>query len=310
MSLRLGLLCAVSRGLVKPGLAMIGDLQKARRRFERLSRFMLRPPPLTMHYRRRFRGPSGWRDMAVLRCRMRDEGHVILYFHGGGYVLGSPESHAALCAWLSRSSGMEVCAPDYRLAPEHPFPAALEDAEAAFQALLSWGYPAGSIIIGGDSAGGGLALALLSRLLQKGLRPAALFAFSPWTDLTLSGESLARNARSECALPPSRIAEMRDHYTAGADPRQGAISPLFADFPDCPPVLLQASESEILFDDAIRMEARLRAQGASVRLETWPDAIHVWQLYAGWLPEADAAIENTGRFIRRSSGRSAPAADS
>ncbi len=310
MSLRLRLLCAFSRLFIKPGLAMIGDVRKARLRFERMAGLMLKPPPLAMLYRSVFEGPSDDRKMLFARCRVKDENTIILYFHGGGYVLGSPESHAALCAWLSSYSGMEVSAPDYRLAPEHPFPAALEDAEAAFEALRGKGYPAHRIILGGDSAGGGLALALLSRLLRRGIRPRALFAWSPWTDLTLSGESLLRNERSDCVLPSSRIVEMRDYYAGGADPHDPGLSPLLAEFPDCPPVLLQASQSEILLDDSLRMEARLREQGADVRLETWPGAIHVWQLYAGWLPEAREALENTARFIGRVPDRSLPAVDS
>ncbi|MCC5985181.1 MAG: alpha/beta hydrolase [Rhodobacteraceae bacterium] len=226
-------------------------------------------------------------------------GPVILYFHGGGYVTGSPRTHAPLARYLARRADVPVCLPQYRLAPEHPFPAAFEDAVAVWEALIARGHAPGRIVLGGDSAGGGLALALLAHLCATGQPgPAALFAFSPFADLTLSGASLRENARSEILLPAERLATLRARILQGADPADPRISPLFGDFTGAPPVFLQVARTEILRDDALRMAEALRAQGAEVRCDVWGNLPHVWQFFPGWLPEARRALDQVAEFLR------------
>ncbi len=225
---------------------------------------------------------------------------VLLYLHGGAYLLGSPASHRRLAATLAGSAGIRAVLPDYRLAPEHPFPAAYDDTLTAYRALLEAGYAAGRIVLAGDSAGGGLALALIGRLRAEGLpRPACCLAFSPWTDLTLSGASLAENARSDVMLPVERITEIAGMYLGDADPADPRATPLNGDFTAAPPVLIQASRSEILRDDALRMAAVIQAAGGDVQLELWRDTPHAWPLFHGRLPEADAALASAARFLAR-----------
>jgi epsilon-lactone hydrolase len=297
MSLRLRILMWVMRWFIKPRLGHIETPQAAREDFERTARRLFRIPPNTLFLQESFPGETGPRPALWISCGPSAVRRVILYFHGGGYVAGSPQTHRAMLARLSRLTGMRVFAPDYRLAPEHRYPAALNDAIAAFEALLAKGYAPGDIVIGGDSAGGGLALALLAKLCQAGRAPGAVFAFSPWCDLTLSGASLQDNRVSDVILLTSRVKEMRDYYAGGNDPATPGLSPLMATFPDCPAVLIQYSATEILADDSARMAARLRAQGGEVSLQTWPDAPHVWQVFDGWVPEARQALQATADFI-------------
>ncbi len=227
------------------------------------------------------------------------DGPVILYFHGGGYVTGSPRTHAPLARYLARRTEAPVCLPRYRLAPEHPFPAAFEDAVGAWEALIARGHDPAQVALGGDSAGGGLALALLAHLCATGqAKPAAVFAFSPFTDLTLSGASLRENARSEILLPAERLEKLRARILQGADPSDPRISPLFGDFTDAPPVFLQVARTEILRDDALRMAEALRAQGVEVRCDVWGNLPHVWQFFPGWLPEARRALDQVAAFLR------------
>lgn len=244
--------------------------------------------------------PTPARDIPALWTTQAPPGApFILYFHGGGYVMGNPRTHAALASYLARKSGLPVLLPDYALAPEAPFPAAFDEAVALWQALIARGHDPAHIALGGDSAGGGLALALLAHLCATGQqRPACTFAFSPFTDLTYSGASITRNAAREILLPPERLEQLRTRVLAGADPADPRISPLFADFPGAPPVLLQVARTEILYDDTTRMAAHLRAQGVDVTLQEWGNLPHVWQFFPGWLPEARKALSDAGAFIQ------------
>ena len=222
---------------------------------------------------------------------------VILYLHGGGYFMGSSRTHAALAGMLSRESGARVFLPDYRLVPEHPFPAAFDDAVASYDALVAKGYHPANIVLAGDSAGGGLALALLSHLCRRGTPPAGALVYSPLTDLTFSGASLVTNSARDQVLPANRMTEMRGHILGGARPGEASdprLSPLHASFPSPPPVQIHVAETEILRDDALRMRSRL--PDAEIRVAG--DLPHVWPMFHGLLPEATQTLRQSGAFIR------------
>ena len=300
VSRRLAALSYLLRIFAKPRLARLVDPVDARRDFDRAARWLFRAPPYARWLDGIIAGPEG-RDLAVTRisCSQTvDRSKVILYLHGGAYVAGSPWTHRKMLARLSKMAGVPVLAPEYRLAPEHPFPAALEDARAAWDHLYAVGYDPEDIVIGGDSAGGGLALALLAELCAKGCAPAALFAFSPWTDLAGTGRSLTENADADALLPAARLAEVAEMYLQGQSPTDPGASPLRADFPSPPPICFHYAETEILRDDTLRMAERLRGSGAEVRLESWPNAPHVWHLFDGWVPEARDALTRAAAFVQ------------
>jgi len=224
--------------------------------------------------------------------------HHVLYLHGGGYVSGSPALYRNFTWRVAAAARARVLAVDYRLAPEHPFPAALEDAVAACRWLLAGGADPRRTAVMGDSAGGGLALALLLRLRDGGLeRPAAAVVLSPWTDLALTGASLARNARRDPMLTLANTARFAASYLAGADPRNPYASPLYGDPAGLPPTLIHAGSDEILSDDAVRMAENMQRAGCRVELQVWPRVPHVWHLFAPVLPEANAALGRIAVFI-------------
>jgi acetyl esterase/lipase len=296
VSLRRHILNAQLRLLEKPRLARAGDPAALRLSFERQARFWFRMPRGTALTDASRAGMAAI-DLAPEGC---DSGAVIFYIHGGGFVFGSPRTHAAMIARLAGQSGTCACLPAYRRAPEDPFPAALDDVTAAYGALLDAGTDPARIVIGGDSAGGALALSLLARLIRRDMpRPAGLFAFSPLTDLTFSGGSFTANARREALLPAQRAADMAEMYLRGADPRDPRASPLFADFQGAPPVWLTCGDSEILCDDTRRIADRLRAQGVDVTCDVQHDLPHVWPIFQGVLPEADATLRDLAGWIRR-----------
>ncbi len=305
MSLRLSALNLGLRLLVKPELARLDDPLRARVEMEAASHAWLGSPARVAPVWRHLQGAE--RRVSALSARPgrgAEPDVAVLFLHGGAYAAGSPLSHWALYGELARRSRIEHVAPAYRLAPEHPFPAALEDAMAAWQGLCACGFAPGQIAIAGDSAGGGLALALLARLCAEGTPPAGLVAFSPWTDLTGSGASLRENARRDPLLPVTRLGVTVERYLQGAPADDPRASPLFAAFPGCPPIHLQHSESEILRDDTLRMADRLRGFGAEVTVQSWPHAPHVWQMFHGWIPEARDALDDAAGALRRMLGRS------
>lgn len=282
------------RMVEKPRIARENDIRRTRARMERVA-WLLAPYPPTKAEERLLG------DLRSLRVPAPNggEGRLLLWFHGGGYCVGSPRSHLELAVAVARRAGAGVVLPTYRLAPEHPFPAAAEDAYAAYCALLAEGVDPARLVIGGDSAGGGLAFGLLHTLLAEGLpRPAGIVAFSPWTDLTLSGESLSALAARDAVLPAQQVEELRALYLAGSDATDPRASPILGRFRGAPPTLIQASAHEILRDDARAMAARLERDGAATTLELWPGAPHVWQGFGRHLPEAGAALDRAGAFMR------------
>jgi epsilon-lactone hydrolase len=235
----------------------------------------------------------------VMTHASRPDRHV-LYLHGGGYVCGSPSLYRHFTWRIATAARTSVLVIDYRLAPEHPFPAALDDAAAAYRWLLATGVDPRRIAVVGDSAGGGLAFATLLKLRDDGLPlPAAAVALSPWTDLALSGASFTRNVKADPMINADDARQFAALYLAGADPRQPYASPLYGDLAGLPPTLIQVGSDEILRDDAVRIAERMRAAGRDVELEIWPRLPHVWHLMAPALPEAARAISRVGAFVRR-----------
>jgi monoterpene epsilon-lactone hydrolase len=223
---------------------------------------------------------------------------TVLYLHGGSYNAGSIASHLPLTGSIALAAKARVLAIDYRLAPEHPFPAAVEDALAAYQWLLKESAEASQIVVAGDSAGGGLTLSLLLSLRDKGLPlPAAAVCLSPLTDMTLSGESWTTNARTDFMLKRIIVVKSAEIYYREANPRAPLLSPLFADLAGLPPLLIQVGSEEVLLSDSILFAEKARAAGVDVTLENWKGMQHVWQYAASMLPEARQAVARIGEFI-------------
>jgi acetyl esterase/lipase len=225
---------------------------------------------------------------------------VILFLHGGGYFRSSVAASKALAANISAAARFRCLSVEYRLAPENPFPAALDDADRAYQWLVSAGFAPNRIVVAGISAGGGLGLALLLRLRDgSGLLPAAGVALSPWTDLTQSGDSYSTRAHVDPTVSKAYLDRMAALYLAGADPRHPLASPLHAELAGLPPLLIQVGTAETLMNDSTHFAARARAAGVDVCLETWEDMIHSWHDAAHRLPEAREALARVGEFARR-----------
>lgn len=229
-----------------------------------------------------------------------DAGRVLLYLHGGGYVIGSITTHRGLAGRLSRAAAARVLLIDYRLAPEHPFPAAVEDATAAYRWLLRHGATPGRTVIAGDSAGGGLTVATLVALRDAGEPlPAAGVCISPWVDLEGIGESMTTKAGEDPIVQKAGLQWFASLYLGGADPRTPLAAPLYADLHGLPPLLIHVGTAETLLDDATRLAERARTAGVEVTLEAWPDMIHVWHLFAPLLPEGQQGVERIGEYIRQ-----------
>ncbi len=223
---------------------------------------------------------------------------VILYLHGGGYVMGSIKTHRATVARIARAAQARALAIDYRLAPEHPFPAALEDTLAAYRWLLGNGYRPGKIVIAGDSAGGGLTLAALLSIRDRKLpMPAAAAPISPWTDMEATGASFESRANRDPMVGKAELLPMAKLYLGNADPKNPLAAPIHADFHGLPPLLIQVGDAETLLDDATRVAQRAKRDGVKVELEVWPDMFHVWHAFAKILPEGQQAINKLGQFI-------------
>ncbi|MDX2283994.1 MAG: alpha/beta hydrolase [Bacteroidia bacterium] len=235
----------------------------------------------------------------LIGSQSQETRRVLLFVHGGGYAVGSLQTHRGLAGAIAQAAGARCLLIDYRLAPEHPFPAGLEDAALAYQYLLQQGYAPHEIAIAGDSAGGGLSLALLLSLRELGVPlPAACVCMSPWVDLTFSGESAKTFASQDPIVLVPQVRGWADVYAGRYALEHPMISPLYADLSGLPPVLIQASDSEVLTDDARRLGARLAAAGNDVTLQIWPGTLHVWQLFWRYIPEAEDAVARIGRFLQ------------
>ena len=224
---------------------------------------------------------------------------TVLYLHGGGYFSCSVATHRPVCAQIARRAKAQVYSVEYRLAPEHPFPAGLDDAVAAYAQVLSSGVAPAQIVIAGDSAGGGLALACLLAARSRGLpMPAGAVLFSPWTDLTLSGETMGTMAKRDAMFRPEQFADVVSAYLGEGSATDPLASPLFADLQGLPPLMIWASEHEVLNADATRLHEAALAQGVQSELHLEPALPHVWPIMVR-LPEARRALEEVARFIAR-----------
>ncbi len=224
---------------------------------------------------------------------------VLLYFHGGGYCFCSVHSHRRLAGHLANAADCRVLSVDYRLAPEHPHPAAVTDALAAYGWLLASGSDPDLIAVAGDSAGGGLAMALLLKLRDGGLPlPGKGVLLSPWVDLAMTAESLITRAQVDARQDPAGTRWCAAQYLAGQDPRDPCASPLYADLTGLPPLYIQAGDWDTLVDDAHRLARKAESFGVPVRFDLFPEMLHTHQIWAGNMPEADDAITRIGTFLR------------
>jgi len=230
---------------------------------------------------------------------------TLLYFHGGGYVLGAPETHTCLVSNLAVEMQADTWSADYRLAPEHPFPAAIEDGVAAYRGLLDKGVNPENIIIGGDSAGGGTSLASMLMARDQGLpMPAGLLLLSPWVNLTNTGWSYQTRAKTDPMIGKTEIDRMARLYLNGADPKTAYASPVFADLSGLPPMLIQVGPDEVLFSDSILLAERAGAAQNEVHLEIWPNMIHVFQAFHPFLQEAREAVSRLASWAREKTPQS------
>jgi monoterpene epsilon-lactone hydrolase len=224
--------------------------------------------------------------------------HVVLYFHGGVYVMGDAALAADLASQVGRRTHAKVISVDYRLAPEHPYPAAVDDALAAYEALLNNGIAPSDIAFAGESAGGGLAVATLVNARDHGLPlPAAALVMSPYADLTLAGTTMETRREVDPLLSPENLQARVTDYTAGQDAALGLISPVFADLSGLPPLIIQAGSHEVLLDDAVRLAGQAATADVEVTLEVTPGVPHVFQAYYPILDDAPAALDRAGQFL-------------
>ena len=229
-----------------------------------------------------------------------DASRVLMFFHGGGYCSGSILSHRRMATEAGRAGGLRTLAVGYRLAPEHPFPAAFEDALTAWRRLLRQGYTAKHIAVGGDSAGANLTLALAGELKRAGEDlPGCLWLVSPWTDLTMSGATLASRSAVDPLIHKEYLEELAAAYVSpGMDRRDPRLSPLYADLRGLPPILIQVGSAETLLDDAVRFAAAAGEADVAVTLEIWPHMIHAWPLWNARLEPGRRALAHLGAFLR------------
>lgn len=271
------------------------DLATFRDDFERFSKLF--PPPPEVQRREQWIG--GVRCLC-LRPPVVVQDRAVVYFHGGGYVSGSTGTHAELTAKLALAARSRVYLVGYRLAPEEPFPAALEDALAVLRGLDELAAPPQRVAVAGDSAGGGLALAAMISLREAGEQlPRAAACFSPWVDLEATGESVRTRAEQDKILKGHMLRTIAELYLDGTDPRHPLASPLYGDLTGLPPLLIQVGTAEVLLDDARRLAQRAREQGVAVELQVEEHLIHVWHLFSSLLPEGQQSICEAGAFLRR-----------
>jgi len=277
-----------------PGAGEI-DMRKERAELDGLGA-MFKPPKGVQIVKELAGGvPAEWLIPPVV-----SDGRVVLYLHGGSYVAGSPDSHRSLAANIAIASKARALVIDYRLAPEHPHPAAVEDAVTAYKWLINNQVDARHLAVAGDSAGGGLTLALLVSLRDTNIPlPAAAVCLSPWTDLAFSGETWKSKAAVDLVIYAYKELEFAAMYLGGLDPKTPLASPLYANLKGLPPLLVQVGTDEVLLSDSTRLVDRAKEAGVDAVLDEWEKMQHVWQFAAGFIPEGRRAIAGIGEFIDR-----------
>ena len=225
---------------------------------------------------------------------------TLLYLHGGGYFFGGVETHRSMVKKICKLSGLRALVIDYRLAPENPYPAAIEDAEAAYDFLVEQGVRPETLLLAGDSAGGGLSLALMQKLRENDKpQPRAVALMSPWTDLTMSGKSYKERYDRDPMIDAEKIVDAIDFYCPNQDKKNPLISPLFADLSGFPPMFVQVGSEEVLFDDSEKLVQKAKKAGIQTEFEIWDGMPHVFQMAHGFVPESQAALKNMAGFFNR-----------
>jgi monoterpene epsilon-lactone hydrolase len=228
---------------------------------------------------------------------------LLLYWHGGAYIMGSCASHRPCVSHIVHEAGITALVPEYRLAPEYPFPAAVEDSVNLYRALLAQGYEPQNIAVAGDSAGGGLSVAMLLSLRDAGdPLPAAVGLLSPWLDLSGQGESMSTRAEKDPWFNPEDLPHVTRYYCADDELNNPLVSPVYDDGAGLPPTLIQVGDDEILLSDSERFAEKVRAAGGRIEIDVWPGMWHVWQMFIGLMPESRDAVEKLGAFIRDALG--------
>jgi monoterpene epsilon-lactone hydrolase len=270
------------------------DVIESRARFEKMGGFLGGAPDAKCEKVDVDGVPAEWVSAPDV-----DASRAVLYLHGGGYAIGSINTHRRLAFDISAASGARVLLLDYRLAPEHPFPAAVDDTATAWRWLLKQGFANTKLVIAGDSAGGGLTIATLVNLRDRKLGlPACAVAISPWVDLEGVGTSMTARSEQDPMVQKAGLGWMADMYLAGKDARTPLAAPLHADLKDLPPVLVQVGTAETLLDDATRIAERLHSAGGEVKLSVWPNMLHVFPMFAPILSEGMEGCREIGQFIK------------
>lgn len=291
-SLRSKLIAMIMRKTMKNKLGASGDPKAERENLEKMSAKGSRRAP----GKKDIVGgvPGEWQQ-----AKLGSAERVILYLHGGGYVIGSPLTHRDMVGMIADASQARAFMADYRLGPETRFPGAVEDAVAVYKGLLENGEKPKNITIAGDSAGGGLTIATLLSLKEQGIElPAAAVCLSPWADLTFSGDSMVTMDKADAMLNRSSLSWMAEQYLGDQDASQPLASPIFGDLSGLPPLLIQVGGTECLLDDGIRLHKAAKKAGVDSSLEVWDGMMHVWHLMAVVVPEGKAAINGIGTFIK------------
>lgn len=287
-----------ARMVQKPALTLIGYQPLARRIADLNAVLTLKTPPGLRLTKKTLRHAGQVARTTICQAEPAASGGTLLYLHGGAFMIGSLRMYRHLVARLGAAADQQAHFLHYDLAPEHPYPVALDQATTAYQALCA-DPEAGPISIMGDSAGGNLVLALLHRICSRDLpRPAAVVALSPLTDMRMTAPSLQQNVRSDHLVAPRWASRGKEAYRAGHDPANPELSPVLGDFTGAPPCLIHADDTEILADDARAMAETLRAQEVAVQLNISHGRTHVWHLNVGRCPEADSSVAEIGQFVR------------
>jgi monoterpene epsilon-lactone hydrolase len=284
---------SITGAIIKQVDAKAADAHSIRRRFHAVAKLLISAFGVQVSPDKINGLPVEW-----LTPKNAPEDKLILYLHGGGYIMGGCSTHRQIVSHIARAAGFRAVVPEYRLAPEHPFPAAIDDAVAVYRSLISTGLTPDDIILVGDSAGGGLAMALLLSLRDAGdPLPAAVCLLSPWLDLALTGETITTRADSDPWFRAEILRLVAHYYCNDDEVRNPLASPIFADVSGLPPLFIQVGGDEILLSDSTRLAENVRSCGGTVEIEVWPAMWHVFQVFIGKMPESRRAVEKIGAYI-------------